>query len=678
MKRFITTNKSRVFLLSCSMLYMFASEARAQAINYSSLEQMFGEPVTLSATGKPQTVSDAPANMIIITAEEIRRSGAATIADLPSRVLKNYAGIDVQQASLASSNVGINGYDQPYSPKLLVLVNGRQVYLDDYGYTEWSAIPIELAEIRQIEVVKGPASALFGFNAANGVINIVTFSPLNDSVREVSATAGSGNYYAGSAVATVHLGENVGLRLSSGADRGDEFAGWTKSRGSYVDRPDRQSVNLDTQARVGGASFVGLELSRALSNETDIATGSNAGEALYRTWSAKGSISSETPIGVISGQAYHNFAQTTAAGNSNVLGTEFDTRSHLENSTTVVQVSDLLQIDPFNAVREALEYRHNELTSEITNRGTIAYDVLAESLMWDWQISPTISWTNAGRVDHLGLSRSGQLLAGFDRTNSYYNHELNAFSYNSGLVDKITEEDTLRIAVGQSILAPSLLEYGTLQRVAIGPVKAILAGDVSIKPTIVKKYEFGFAHAMPADGVTLTGSLYYQKTEDMKGLGNTILRDEGGVLVQSGNSGNSSERGFESGIAYNSRSGLKLDANYTYADILESSHIPGGPLDRLGTPRNKVNLHAGYSFGRWEIDGYAHYVSHIEQQVVGSGGGVMFNVPGYFEIDSRVAYRLTDSLTATISGSSIDLAHHREDAGAQADRRLLGSLSVKF
>ena len=65
-------------------------------------------------------------------------------------------------------------------PRLLVLINGRQVYLDDYGRTAWQTLPVQIDEIRQIEVVKGPNSALFGFNAMGGVINIITFDPLAD------------------------------------------------------------------------------------------------------------------------------------------------------------------------------------------------------------------------------------------------------------------------------------------------------------------------------------------------------------------------------------------------------------------------------------------------------------------------------------------------------------------
>src|SRR5476649_2033145 len=117
--------------------------ARAQTIDYGSLEQLFGEPVTTSATGSPQKATEVPATMEIITADDIRRSGAR---DIPG-VLKHVAGVDVLQWGTDNSDVGVRGYNQAYSPRLLVLVDGRQVYADFYGYTPWSTMPVELAAI---------------------------------------------------------------------------------------------------------------------------------------------------------------------------------------------------------------------------------------------------------------------------------------------------------------------------------------------------------------------------------------------------------------------------------------------------------------------------------------------------------------------------------------------------
>ena len=155
-------------LLTAAALSYPVLPVHAQSLNYGATEQLFGEPVTTSATGSPQRASDVPVSMEIITADEIRRSGAY---DIPG-VLRHVLGVSFQQWTNNQADIGLRGYDQPFSQRVLVLIDGRQVYADYYGLTPWSALPIELGAIRQIEIVKGPASALFGFNAVGGVINI--------------------------------------------------------------------------------------------------------------------------------------------------------------------------------------------------------------------------------------------------------------------------------------------------------------------------------------------------------------------------------------------------------------------------------------------------------------------------------------------------------------------------
>ncbi|HKJ73866.1 MAG TPA: TonB-dependent receptor plug domain-containing protein, partial [Alphaproteobacteria bacterium] len=184
--------------------------AMAQSMDYGALEEIFREPVTTSVTGSPQRASDVPATMEIVTQAEIRRSGAK---DIPG-VLKHVAGVDILRWTADSVDVSVRGYNEAFSSRLLVLINGRQVYADHFGYTPWSLLPVELGAIRQIEVVKGPNSALFGFNAVGGVINIVTYNPLHDDGARVAVTGGTQDHLQGSGVATLKLGDIGGVMIS--------------------------------------------------------------------------------------------------------------------------------------------------------------------------------------------------------------------------------------------------------------------------------------------------------------------------------------------------------------------------------------------------------------------------------------------------------------------------------
>jgi len=207
--------KKFLFASAAAGLTLTAAAARAQSIDYGAMEQLFNEPVTTSATGSPQRATEAPVDMTIISAADIKRSGAT---DLPT-VLSRVGGLDVLSWGASAADVSVHGYDRPMTPRLLVLINGRQAYLDHYGYTAWATLPVQLSEIRQIEVVKGPNSALFGFNAVGGVVNIITFDPRHDDANTVTARVGTSGYREVSLVNTLKLGERVSALLSVGASR---------------------------------------------------------------------------------------------------------------------------------------------------------------------------------------------------------------------------------------------------------------------------------------------------------------------------------------------------------------------------------------------------------------------------------------------------------------------------
>ena len=133
----------------CAIAALGSGAVYAQSLDYAAFEQLFGEPVTTSVTGSPQRAGGVPASMEIISTEDIRRSGAR---DIPG-ILRHVAGVDILQQTNDHADVSVRGYNQAFAPRLLVLVDGRQVYADYYGFTGWSTIPVELEAIRQIEEI---------------------------------------------------------------------------------------------------------------------------------------------------------------------------------------------------------------------------------------------------------------------------------------------------------------------------------------------------------------------------------------------------------------------------------------------------------------------------------------------------------------------------------------------
>jgi outer membrane receptor protein involved in Fe transport len=123
-----------------------------------------------SASRKEERVADVAAAVFVITREDIRRSGMTTIPDL----LRLVPGVEVAQLNANKWAVSIRGFNAVYATKLLVLVDGRSIYNPIFAGVIWEDEDLMLDDVDRIEVIRGPGAAIWGANAVNGVINIVT------------------------------------------------------------------------------------------------------------------------------------------------------------------------------------------------------------------------------------------------------------------------------------------------------------------------------------------------------------------------------------------------------------------------------------------------------------------------------------------------------------------------
>src|SRR6478672_9565200 len=182
------------------------------------LELIKEEESVSIASRYEEPISQAPANVYVITDEDIRQTGAP---DLPT-VLRRIPGIEVMQTTGADFNVSVRGDNQLTANKLLVMVDGRSIYVDTQGQVYWKAIPVTLPEIKRIEVLKGPASVLYGFNAFDGIVNIITKSPAE--MKGTTLQFGGGSYGTISSAA-IYAGTSgkLGYRLSVGHDQTQQW-----------------------------------------------------------------------------------------------------------------------------------------------------------------------------------------------------------------------------------------------------------------------------------------------------------------------------------------------------------------------------------------------------------------------------------------------------------------------
>ena len=236
-----------IVLVAQSPLPGYAEELSTQSDQTLIPElQLIKEEESVSIASRyEQPISQAASNVYVITDEDIRQSGAT---DLPT-VLRRIPGLEVMQMSGADFNVSVRGDNQTSANKLLVLVDGRSIYVDLQGAVFWKAIPITLPEIKRIEVIKGPASAVYGFNAFDGVVNIITKSP--EEMKGTTLQFGGGTYgtISSAAIQAGTVGK-FGYRLSVGHDQNQQW----RNSSALAFRSDK--FNVQTEYALPGESKV--------------------------------------------------------------------------------------------------------------------------------------------------------------------------------------------------------------------------------------------------------------------------------------------------------------------------------------------------------------------------------------------------------------------------------------
>ncbi|HET9741421.1 MAG TPA: TonB-dependent receptor [Terriglobales bacterium] len=212
-----------------------------------SLEQLGSIEVT-SVTKEPEEVWKTPAAIYVITQDDIRRSGATSIAD----ALRLAPGVEVGRISSTTWAVGIRGLQSNFSKSVLVLIDGRSVYTPLFAGVYWDVQDVVLEDIDRIEVIRGPGGTIWGPNAVNGVINIITKKASETHGMLATATAGNVDHFIGEAQYGGGNGGGFDYRVfAKGFQRGaeyhtdrDNFDNWHQERGGF--RADWQPNSTDS------------------------------------------------------------------------------------------------------------------------------------------------------------------------------------------------------------------------------------------------------------------------------------------------------------------------------------------------------------------------------------------------------------------------------------------------
>ena len=194
---------------------------------------VYEETVVVTASKVEQQLVNAPATISVLSSRAIENLPAQNYGDLLRRV----PGLNVSQTSARDINITARGATSTLATSQLALLDGRSLYLDFFGFIAWDFMPVSFNEIKQVEVIRGPASAVWGANALNGVINVITKSP-----REMDGTS-----------FTVGFGG-----FSRSVEGSDEGAGTV----FYVNGTHAQAVNDRWAYKVSGGAYTQDPLAR--------------------------------------------------------------------------------------------------------------------------------------------------------------------------------------------------------------------------------------------------------------------------------------------------------------------------------------------------------------------------------------------------------------------------------
>jgi iron complex outermembrane receptor protein len=583
-----------------------------------------------SASGKAEKLSDAATAITELSNDDIKRSGATSIPD----ALRLVPGMDVAQINSSTYAVSARGFDEIYSRSLLVLVDGRTVFGPFNGGVTWDLQQQMLDDLDRIEVIKGPGGTLWGANAVNGVINIVS-----KSARDTQGTllyGGGGNVeqtmdgarYGGK------LNDNTYYRVFGSFEQTESFdapgggsAGTRAQGGEGGFRMDHYGAHDATQLTWQGDATYNNLLDN-MSRDYNV----NTLGRWTRTFSPRSSLQI---------QAYFDRTDSDAWGGVDLGVNTYD-----------VTLQHNLALGDRNDVVWGMGYRLWDVHLGVVSDPTLVHvanfseqrgNIFAQD---EFHIIP----------DKLSLT-AGIKVEYNDITGVEYEP-------NVRLKYKPTENQTLWAAVSRSVLVPTLKAGydGYRQPDNIGALNTYDLGNPNIKSAPVMSYELGY-RIQPVKRVSVDIATYYNH---YSGLQNQV---QTGTVYTWENAFQAETYGGEASVTFQPVDSLRLTAFYAHMHINEWGAVPDTDVLH-GSPQNQAGLHASWDITkRVSADGQLRYVD----QVAGA--------KPYVTGDLRLAYRITDNVELAVVGQNLFKPNHVElGAGVTGEvpTGVFGKLTVKF
>lgn len=590
----------------------------------TSIEELINiEVTTVSRQAEPYF--RAPAAVHVLTAEQIARSGALTIPE----ALRLVPGVTVSRIDANKWAVSIRGFNSRTASKLLVLIDGRSVYNQLFSGVFWEAQDVLLEDIERIEVIRGPGGTLWGENAVNGVINIITKSAQQTQGAMVSAGVGNEDGFVHGRYGQ-QLSDKVFLRaftkflyrddgyLSEGEtfDQYDMFrAGF---RSDYL-KDEKSSGTLQGELYLAEAG----EPFEGAGRDVDLTGGS-----LLARWKWAGAARTTEVL------SYYDHYR-------------YDSAALIEDRHTFdVELEQRWRYHPRHSLFWSLDYR---ITSDdIVNGPVISVDpssrtdnMVAASLQEEFAVLPdTLVLTLGTKVGY----------------NDYTGIEVQP---NIRLMYAPAPAHTFWAAVSRAVRTPSRLEDDIV-------VAGTLTGNSSFRSEQLIAYEAGYRVRL-YERVSFDLAAFFYDQERLLSI------DDGLV----GNNLHGDAYGGELAVNYVAARWLRFRGSYSYLQLELEPDANGLDAVRAvrqngADPEHQFLLHAALEPAEnWQVDFGVRYVDRLSS----------LDVASYAVADARVAWQAAKNVQVSLVGRNLFDKHHFEQAGAQAtevEQSVYGKLLLRY
>lgn len=569
-----------------------------------SLEQL-GDIEVTSVSKREQRLGDAPASVYVITKEAIHRAGVNTLAE----ALRLAPNLHVARINASQYAISARGFNSATANKLLVLVDGRSVYTPLYSGVFWETQDVPLGDVERIEVVSGPGGTLWGANAVNGVINVIT-TAASASVGTLAQAAGGNLSQALSLRQGWRYGEGGALRVYAKYNKRRD-----SERASGIDAGDgfeklQLGFRSDADAAGGALTLQGDAYKESI-NQAAAADQRHHGANLLARWSR-----------MLDDGATLNLQGYVDRSWRDIPG------SYTE-SLRILDVDLQYLLPAGEGSQWIFGGGHRQASDDVGNYGRLTFLPPSRSLHWtnafaqyERSLSAATTATLGTRVEH----------------NSYSGTE---WMPSARLAWKPSPGLLLWGAASRAVRTPSRVDV-ELFAPAQPPYQ--LAGGPNFRSEIAKTLELGL-RGQPSEQLSYSLTLFGSRYTSLRNY--RRLSDRSFVLI---NGATANVYGVEAGGRYLVRRGWTMQAGLTWmhegfsgANI--ASIAPGND------PRYQLRLQSSWSLAEGvDLDVTLRRVAALR----------FTNVPGYNEADARLGWRHSDRLEFALSGRNLLHAQHRE------------------